>query len=59
MDGKTIGIAVGGGKVSDVLAAIKQAEQAGIQAVWATTGGARLDSITVFAAAADSTSSFL
>ena len=55
MDGKTIGIAVGGGKVSDVLAAIKQAEQAGIQAVWATTGGARLDSITVFAASAGAT----
>ena len=55
MDGKTIGIAVGGGKVADFQAAISQAEQAGIQAVWATTGGARLDSITVFAAAVGAT----
>ena len=31
---------------------IEQAEQLGIHAAWMTTGGARLDSITVFAAAA-------
>jgi F420-dependent oxidoreductase-like protein len=31
---------------------IEQAEQAGIHAAWMTTGGARLDSITMFAAAA-------
>ena len=57
MDGKTIGIAIGGNKVTDVQSAIKRAEQAGIQAVWATTGGARLDSITTFAASAASTTS--
>jgi len=55
MDGKTIGLAIGGNKVNDVIAAVEQAEQAGIQAVWMTTGGARLDSITLFAAAAVST----
>ncbi len=55
MDGKTIGLAVGGNKVTDVQAAVKQAGQAGIQAVWMTTGGARLDSITLFAAAAGGT----
>ena len=55
MDGKAIGLAIGGNKVTDVIAAVEQAEQAGIQAVWMTTGGARLDSITLFAAAAVST----
>ena len=47
-----IGLAVGGNKVVDVQAAIEQAEKAGVQAAWMTTGGARLDSITTFAAAA-------
>ncbi len=55
MDGKLIGLAVGGNKVSDVQAAIEQAEKVGIQAAWMTTGGARLDSITTFAAAAGRT----
>ena len=49
---KRIGVAVGGDKVTEVLAAIERAEQLGIQAAWMTTGGARLDSITTFAAAA-------
>ena len=57
MDGKLIGLAVGGNKVADIQAAIEQAEQVGIQAAWMTTGGARLDSITTFAAAAGRTKS--
>ena len=55
MDGKAIGLAIGGSKVKDVQAAVERAEQAGIDAVWMTTGGARLDSITLFAAAAGGT----
>ena len=50
MNGKLIGLAVGGNKVADIQAAIEQAEKVGIQAAWMTTGGARLDSITTFAA---------
>jgi luciferase-like monooxygenase len=46
------GVAVEGDKVNDVLAAIERAEQLRIQAAWMTTGGARLDSLTTFAAAA-------
>ena len=47
-----IGLAVGGPTAQGVLADIERAEQKGIDAVWMTTGGARLDSMTVFAAAA-------
>ena len=50
-----IGVAVGGNKVQDIQATIQRAEELGVDAVWMTTGGARLDSITVFAAAATST----
>ena len=57
MNGKLIGLAVGGNKVSDVQAAIENAEKAGVDAVWMTTGGARLDSVTTFAAAAGRTQS--
>jgi F420-dependent oxidoreductase-like protein len=52
MPDQLIGIAVRGNKANEVLAMIEQAEQLGIHAAWMTTGGARLDSITVFAAAA-------
>src|SRR4030095_2223662 len=52
MSKKRVGVAVGGEKVNDVLAAIERAEQLGIQAAWMTTGGARPDSLTTFAAAA-------
>ena len=52
MSQRRVGVAVGGDKVNDVLAAIERAEQLGIQAAWMTTGGARLDSLTTFAAAA-------
>lgn len=55
MDQKMIGVAVSGSKVGDVLSAIERAEQLGIDAAWMTTGGARLDSITTFAAAAGRT----
>ena len=55
MSKKLIGVAVGGSKVGEVLSAIDRAEQLGIDAVWMTTGGARLDSITTFAAAAQRT----
>jgi F420-dependent oxidoreductase-like protein len=52
MSDKLLGIAVRGNQVHEMLAMIEQAEQLGIHAAWMTTGGARLDSITVFAAAA-------
>ena len=55
MDGKLIGVAVGASKVSEILSAIEDAEKAGVQAAWMTTGGARVDSITAFAAAAGRT----
>ena len=57
MDDKLSGVAVAGTKVKEVQAAIERAEELGIQAVWMTTGGARLDSITTFAAAAERTHS--
>ena len=50
-----IGFAVGGNKVQDIQATIQRAEELGVDAAWMTTGGARLDSLTVFAAAAGST----
>jgi F420-dependent oxidoreductase-like protein len=52
MSDQLLGIAVRGNQVQEMLAMIAQAEQLGIHAAWMTTGGARLDSITVFAAAA-------
>lgn len=55
MSEKQIGVAVSGSKVEEVLTTIGRAEQLGIDAVWLTTGGARLDSITTFAAAAGRT----
>ena len=55
MDGKLIGVAIGASKVSEILSAIEDAEKAGVQAAWMTTGGARVDSITAFAAAAGRT----
>jgi F420-dependent oxidoreductase-like protein len=55
MDGRSVGVAVAANKAQDVLASIDQAEEMGLQAAWMTTGGARLDSITAFAAIADRT----
>ena len=55
MSQKLIGVAVRGDDASELVDTIAQAERLGIQAAWMTTGGARLDSITVFAAAAQRT----
>ena len=55
MEGKAIGLAIGGSNVADVQTATRNAERAGIDAVWMTTGGARVDSITAFAATAGGT----
>ena len=52
MPHRLIGVAVRGDKAGEVLTHIEQAEQLGLHAVWMTTGGARLDSMTIFAAAA-------
>jgi F420-dependent oxidoreductase-like protein len=52
MPHRLLGVAVRGDKTQEVLAHIEQAERLGLHAVWMTTGGARLDSLTVFAAAA-------
>ena len=52
MDQKQIGVAVRGNHIHDILQTIERAEEVGIDAAWMTTGGARLDSITVFAVAA-------
>ena len=52
MSDKLIGVAVSGRRAGEVLARVVRTEQVGIPAVWMTTGGARLDSLTTFAAAA-------
>ena len=52
MPHRLLGVAVRGNTTHEVLASIEQAEQLGLHAVWMTTGGARLDSLTIFAAAA-------
>ena len=52
---KLIGVAVDGDTTDQALARILRSEAAGIPAVWMTTGGASLDSITVMAAAAGRT----
>jgi F420-dependent oxidoreductase-like protein len=52
MPDRLLGVAVRGDKAPEVLTRIEQAEQLGLHAAWMTTGGARLDSMTVFAAAA-------
>lgn len=55
MSDKLIGVAVSGATTEQVLGRIERSDQAGIPAAWMTTGGARLDSLTVFAAAAGRT----
>src|SRR5205823_1713568 len=52
MPSRLLGVAIRGDKAPEVLTRIEQAEQLGLHAAWMTTGGARLDSITLFAAAA-------
>ena len=52
MSQKTIGVAVFGPDSAAVLAGIERAEELGIPAAWLTTGGAGLDALTIFGAAA-------
>ena len=52
MSDNLIGVAVSGADVPETLGRIGRCETAGIPAVWLTTGGARPDSLTTFAAAA-------
>ena len=59
MTQKRIGVAAMGGDSNEVLARIEDLERRGIGAAWLTTGGAGLDGITLFAAAAARTESIL
>lgn len=52
MTDQLVGIAVSGPTIREIQAMILRAEELGIPAAWMTTGGARPDSITVFAATA-------
>ena len=49
---RRIGLVVAGTDSSAILAGIDRAEELGIQAAWLPTGGAGLDALTLFAAAA-------
>ena len=49
---KLVGVAVSGPTIREIQAMIVRAEELGIHAAWMTTGGARPDSITAFAATA-------
>lgn len=55
---KRIGLAITGSP-SEAVAQIQRAEELGINAAWLTTGGARPDGLTIFAAAAVKTSRIL
>ena len=55
MSGKLIGVAVTGARTQDVHATIQRAEELGVGGAWLTTGGARIDSLTVFASVAEKT----
>jgi F420-dependent oxidoreductase-like protein len=52
MSQQRIGVAIRGNRVHEALEMIERAEHLGLQAAWMTTSGARLDSITTFAAVA-------
>jgi F420-dependent oxidoreductase-like protein len=54
-----VGVAAMGGDAKSVVMRIQEMEKLGIPAAWLTTGGAGLDGITVFAAAAMNTSRIL
>jgi F420-dependent oxidoreductase-like protein len=56
---KTIGVAVAERDANAVVSAIERLEQLGIPAAWLTTGGAGLDGLTLFAAAARRTERIL
>ena len=49
---RLVGVAVSGPTIREIQAMIVRAEELGIHAAWMTTGGARPDSITAFAASA-------
>ena len=49
---RLVGVAVSGAGIREIQAMIVRAEELGIHAAWMTTGGARPDSITAFAASA-------
>ena len=55
MPDKLVGAAVRGSTIAEVQANIARAEELGVHAVWMTTGGASLDSLTCFAASAAAT----
>lgn len=54
-----IGVAAMGGGVSAILTRIQELERLGLQAAWLTTGGAGLDALTLFSAAAVCTKNIL
>ena len=55
----TIGVAAMGGDATTVLARIQEMERRNIPAAWLTTGGAGLDALSIFAAAAATTDRIL
>ena len=59
VDQKRIGVTVTARDSAGVLASIERAEELGIPAAWLTTGGAGLDGLTLFAAAASLTRTIL
>ena len=56
---KRIGLAISAPTPSEAVAQIERAEELGVDAAWLTTGGARPDGLTIFAAAAVKTSRIL
>ena len=59
MSGKRIGVEAEGDDASSILAQIQELGRLGIPATWLTTGGAGLDALTLFSAAAVRTESIL
>ena len=59
MSDRRIGVAVMGRTAPDILERIKDLEQRGVEAAWLTTGGAGLDALTIFSAAAPQTDRIL
>ena len=59
MSSRRIGVAAMGGDASTVLNRIRDLEERKIQAAWLTTGGAGVDGLSIFAAAAATTERIL
>ena len=59
MPKNTLGVAAMGGNAMEVVSRIQNLEHRGIPAAWLTTGGAGLDGLTLFAAAAMNTKKIL